>query len=60
MSTGNITSKTKLVLINQAVLSGKIGYALENYFLKKFTYTRQQTNWTVVIGFSFVAICTQW
>ena len=60
MSTGMITSKSKLMLINQVVFSGKIRYALENYFFKKFTYTRQQTNWTVFIGFSFVAIFKQW
>ena len=29
MSKEMITSKTKLMLINQAVFSGKIGYALE-------------------------------
>ena len=59
MSTEMITSKSKLMLINQVVFSGKIGYALENKFFKKLTYTRQQTNWTVVIGFSFIAIFIQ-
>ena len=59
MSTEMITSKSKLMLIDQVVFSGKTGYALENLFFKNFTYTRQQTNWTEVIGFSFVAIFIQ-
>ena len=37
MSTVMIASKAKVILINQAVYSGKIGYALENKFFKKFT-----------------------
>ena len=54
MSTGMITSKSKLMLINQVVFSGKIGYALENSFSKSFFIHDNK-----LIG-RFVAIFIQW